>query len=707
MANSCISSGDCCPDKILSLLRSRQKLERDQGLRIVDKLLKMSTEECNSHDPVLVEQCCRALLDVQHLLIDNLRQVVDSEEDMAIHQDNGMDNDDGGCVGLWEAKQGCLSASLTIILRTIDTTSEPIRHFFQNLQELTLRLICDQDVRVRLLAGDIMGALSKQLGPQVFESCRETIQDLITSELRCILSAGDEQITLNRDIAVLNMETDSPASSPVLPDQGELISNSYCPSSDIPVASFDKITVFEASPKGVRSSKLETLLKCLVSIVNAIGPQFKIYVDKTFIETILITLQHPNRFVREAGFSLSSVLLDAGCIDFELFGAAFADKLSNGLSDLCSQTRIAAAIATRKHILAVNVSDREKFFDILLPRLCLCRYFMADTKFLLYSQESWRLIVNNDGPQLVEKYIDNVVNYYLEATLSENHAVREAACACIAELSRKINPVVVGRFIPRLLDALKRSFHDERWHVRDSACLGCGNFIMNFPEECKPEREALMALFSENLGFPISIVRQGAAASIANTIRAYGSEVVPGIMERIVYGLESVRRQLPDACSGLTSLTISPETRYSYPPGPWAQFIPYARPSQPWEFGDGCLYLIGDISPISECQSYLSSLIPKIIKAAQARSFAQHVVLLETMCKIVPPLAKGIGKKPFKEFLALFFEPIFYSIESETPQTAAAGKLCLQQLASMFGPNILKSRIEQFDPRFVQYMEVC
>lgn len=38
---------------------------------------------------------------------------------------------------------------------------------------------------------------------------------------------------------------------------------------------------------------------------------------------------------------------------------------------------------------------------------------MADTKFLLYSQESWRLIVNTDGPQLVEKYIDKVVSSVL------------------------------------------------------------------------------------------------------------------------------------------------------------------------------------------------------------------------------------------------------------------------------------------------------
>lgn len=84
---------------------------------------------------------------------------------------------------------------------------------------------------------------------------------------------------------------------------------------------------------------------------------------------------------------------------------------------------------------------------------------------------------------------------------------------------------------------------------------------MNFPMECKPETDNLLALFYENLGFPISIVRQGAAASIANTIRAYGPDIIPGVIERIVFGLEGVIRQLPDACCGqLSSLTISPET---------------------------------------------------------------------------------------------------------------------------------------------------
>lgn len=84
---------------------------------------------------------------------------------------------------------------------------------------------------------------------------------------------------------------------------------------------------------------------------------------------------------------------------------------------------------------------------------------------------------------------------------------------------------------------------------------------MNFPMECKPEVENLLPLFYENLGFPISIVRQGAAASVANTIRAYGMDIIPSIIERILFGLENVNRQLPDLCCGqMSALTISPET---------------------------------------------------------------------------------------------------------------------------------------------------
>lgn len=125
------------------------------------------------------------------------------------------------------------------------------------------------------------------------------------AELKSVLSAGEDL-----DNSKHKMETDEeePVPVPPIPTFG----NHGNSSSSFPLSSFDKITVFEASPKGVRSSKLETILKCLINVVNALGAQFKTYVDEEYVGTILNTLQHPNRFVREAGFLLCSVLLDSG-----------------------------------------------------------------------------------------------------------------------------------------------------------------------------------------------------------------------------------------------------------------------------------------------------------------------------------------------------------------------------------------------------------
>lgn len=161
MANESIPSIDTvteglCPERILDLLQSRQKTEREHGLQIVQNLLKMSTEECHSDDPALVEHCSKALADIQELIVHILENVSPTEDEIGYHHDeNGSADIDTSTNGEsdWETKHGCLSASLTIILRTANSTSEASRQFLNSLQQLTLRLICDQDVRVRLLAG--------------------------------------------------------------------------------------------------------------------------------------------------------------------------------------------------------------------------------------------------------------------------------------------------------------------------------------------------------------------------------------------------------------------------------------------------------------------------------------------------------------------------------------------------------------------------
>lgn len=49
--------------------------------------------------------------------------------------------------------------------------------------------------------------------------------------------------------------------------------------------------------------------------------------------------------------------------------------------------------------------------------------------------------------------------------------MREAACACIAELGLKLNPNVVRPFVKGLLDTLLICFKDESWPVRDGLLI--------------------------------------------------------------------------------------------------------------------------------------------------------------------------------------------------------------------------------------------
>jgi hypothetical protein len=64
-------------------------------------------------------------------------------------------------------------------------------------------------------------------------------------------------------------------------------------------------------------------------------------------------------------------------------------------------------------------------------------YYVAEG-VRLFSQASWKMVVGDQGKTLVEQYIAETVTYYISQTEAENHAVREAACACVAELGAKV-----------------------------------------------------------------------------------------------------------------------------------------------------------------------------------------------------------------------------------------------------------------------------
>lgn len=101
-----------------------------------------------------------------------------------------------------------------------------------------------------------------------------------------------------------------------------------------------------------------------------------------------------------------------------------------------------------------------------------CRYYVAEG-VRIYSQETWRQVTGTAGKDLVQKYISYTVDYYILATESDNHAVREAACACIAELAAKIHPQATRPYVERLLETLLVCFQDDSWPVRDGRYHTC------------------------------------------------------------------------------------------------------------------------------------------------------------------------------------------------------------------------------------------
>lgn len=57
----------------------------------------------------------------------------------------------------------------------------------------------------------------------------------------------------------------------------------------------------------------------------------------------------------------------------------------------------------------------------------------------------------------METFINEVVNYYAKSTQADNHAVREAACACIAELGNKVRKFVITVYEAFSTSVVKKS----------------------------------------------------------------------------------------------------------------------------------------------------------------------------------------------------------------------------------------------------------
>ena len=96
---------------------------------------------------------------------------------------------------------------------------------------------------------------------------------------------------------------------------------------------------------------------------------------------------------------------------------------------------------------------------------------------------------------MVEKHIASFSDFYRRQIAADNHAVREAACACIAELASKCAEQSLVNHCGPLLDSLIDCFGDDSWPVRDAACIAAGNFVKSLPQRTANQHEVLYEKF--------------------------------------------------------------------------------------------------------------------------------------------------------------------------------------------------------------------
>lgn len=666
-------------EKTLEWLCSAAKLERDKGvLELQRNILNLEQEDLN-----VLEEKITGLL---------------TEDDAS-----------------WETKHGALMGC-KVILQSKRASGQ----FVINGQSLSLNFLEDDEFRVRLAAGEVMGALCEVSGSKIYTDSKNIILKGISSNLAREPSAADEEDNARHD----EMGESS---------CGQIKTRALCRWN-----SAEKIFHDTAGWKS-----LETWMKCLELVIKACGHLFNPYIDQELLDLVFKALKHTNRFVRETGFYVCSVLVSCGVntqgdtpvVLVEdnavfIYGDQLALQLGDGLSDNWSQVRLAASVATRNFLLSLPSPEaRNQFFPVLVPRMCLNRYYAAEG-VRIYSQETWRLITDGKGKQQVEKYIDQVVQYYIEQTCADNHSVREASCTCIAELGSKIDKSVIRPHVCNLLDALVACFQDDSWPVRDAACLACGNFIECFPEESKEKLDILFPLFFNNLQDNIPSVRQGAAIALCNVMKVYGIESTEVGITKIKEGLMGLEFQSANAekysnlDKGSSTYGVAKRLRDNdmelhtdkqmYSCGSLAPKMgrgggcmdhKFRKPPEPWELADGCVNLIAELSSLPEMASFITSLLPLVAKAASFHHYTQHLYFLETICKKLPVIAGGIGKRNFKSHLEEFLDCIFYALISESSLTSSAASQCLNRLSSFLGPNILRGRVENYNSKYLEMLD--
>nr|VZI41487.1 unnamed protein product [Spirometra erinaceieuropaei] len=605
----------------------------------------------------------------------------------------------------WEDVFGAVTLSRILLQKVPDDSLGPLR-LREEVVERMSEFDTHYEYRVRLAAAELMEVLCAKNGLPMFQNFLPTIKGGIEENLeRDPLCTSQEMEASQKE---LDLATDRN-----------------------PNLSKSSLTIFHDTA-GWRN--LETWMKCLEHCITGLGSDlFKDFRDPEILSLIFKAVNHTNRFVRETGYELlSTVILNHGChgkgveqdgVEAVPDFVRVAEQLAFGLADNWSRVRMAALKASRTffEVPPPPGLTYEDIYGILLPAICLNRFYVAEG-VRIFCQDTWCHITQGHGREMLTSILPVTLDYYVLQSGVDNHAVREAACAALAEVGLKLDPAGLKPHLPKLLEALFRCFRDDSWPVRDAACLALGNLINVFPGEVREcgYPDLMAEYFLNNLSDSIPSVRQGAATSIAKVLQSSGDPALEKrYLDYIITQLSEVSQQPADSKgsagqsrgqgASVTVLTgaeardakhtdqvmyscgsLTPKIRSKG--GTCCMDDTFKRATEPWERCDGAIRLIGELATLAP-KFITDNIIDKMVSAAAISHYPHHPYLLETACRTIGLLCTGLDKAMFKRNLDSLLPVLAWAVSSSMPLAVSAAEDCLTILSQKLGPNVLRSRI--------------
>lgn len=115
---------------------------------------------------------------------------------------------------------------------------------------------------------------------------------------------------------------------------------------------------------------------------------------------------------------------------------------------------------------------------------------------------------------------------------------------------------------------------------------------------------------------------------------------------------------------------------------------------------DGAMWLLKELA--AQFSDLVCEKLPEAAELAALRHFDRCHKLHETIWSTLPGIARGVGKRRFKQFIELFLPDMFKDLRCGNQLCEAAAGCCIAFLRDWLGQTIFSGRLDELQLREMQ-----